>query len=68
MDGNSLCPATRLVAGLLFVHCPVYRTVYSHALFAQPCTNKGLNLFGDVGLQTGFHAVDRGSNPLGDAN
>ena len=26
-----------------------------------------LKLYGDVGLCNGFHAVDRGSNPLGDA-
>ena len=26
-----------------------------------------LKLYGDAGLQHGFHAVDRGSNPLGDA-
>jgi hypothetical protein len=45
----------------------VYHPVYRHAFFASPCTGKCLISFGGVGLQNGFHAVNSGSNPLGDA-
>jgi uncharacterized protein (DUF433 family) len=41
--------------------------VYQSAIFYQKCTVKSLKSFGGVGLQNGFHAVNSGSNPLGDA-
>ena len=55
--------------GLLarIVYRTVYRTVYRHAFFVPICTSKTLILLVGVGLHNGFHAVDGGSNPPGDA-
>ena len=55
--------------GLLarIVYRTVYRTVYRYAFFVPICTSKVLILLVGVGLRNGFHAVDGGSNPPGDA-
>ena len=42
----------------------MYRCVF----FVPLCMCNPLKLYGDVGLCNGFHAVNSGSNPLGDAN
>ena len=45
----------------------MYHAVYRCVFFVLLCMCNSLKLYGDVGLCNGFHAVDRGSNPLGDA-
>ena len=46
----------------------MYRAVYRYVFLVLLCICNPLKLYGDAGLCNGFHAVNSGSNPLGDAN